>query len=89
MPCTFTWNQIFSLRGSNVLKFANRAKDFGLPSRRINGSILKYVLIDAAKKVNKKTSRMVDFKIFVPLIRISLRSNLFYLIFYGMWVKLE
>jgi len=45
-----------------ILKYSNRAKDFYPYSRRINGSILKYVPIDATKKTGKKTSRGFEFE---------------------------
>jgi len=51
-----------------ILKYTNRAKDFYPYSRRINGSILKYVPIDATKKTGKKTSHMVDFIVSMALI---------------------
>jgi len=50
-----------------ILKSKNRAKDFYPYSRRINGSILKYVPIDATKKTGKKTSHMVDFIVSMAL----------------------
>ncbi len=50
-----------------ILKSTNRAKDFYPCSRRINGSILKYVPIDATNKMGKKTSHMVNFIISMAL----------------------
>jgi len=48
-----------------ILKFTNRAKNFYPYSKRINGSILKYVPIDATKKSDKKTSKMVGFIVYI------------------------
>ncbi len=50
-----------------ILKSTNRAPDFCLVSRRVNGSILEYVHIDATRKPGKKTSCMVDFIISMAL----------------------
>ena len=50
-----------------LLKFISMAPDFCQSSRRINGSILKYVPIDATKKMGKKTSHVVNFIVSMAL----------------------
>jgi hypothetical protein len=50
-----------------ILKSTNRAPDFCLFSRRVNGRILEYVHIDATWKTGKKTSCMVDFIVSMAL----------------------
>ena len=59
--------QINSLRSMELLKFTNMAPDFYPFSRRINGSILKYVPIGATKKMGKKTSHVVNFIVSMAL----------------------
>jgi len=44
------------------------APNFCPSSRRINGSILKYVAIDATKKTDEKTSHVVNFIVSMTLI---------------------
>ncbi|ACN14391.1 hypothetical protein HRM2_12800 [Desulforapulum autotrophicum HRM2] len=44
-----------------ILKYTRPTPDFYLISRRVNGSILKYVPIDATLKAGKKTSWVVYF----------------------------
>ena len=60
--------RVSHLRVMGLLKFTNMASDFYPYSGRINGNILEYVPIDATKKVDKKTSHVVNF-----IIPISLR----------------
>jgi hypothetical protein len=51
-----------------ILKSTNRVKAFYLYSRHINGSICKYVTVDAVKKTEKKACPMVDFIVSMALI---------------------
>lgn len=51
-----------------ILKSTNRVKDFYPYSGRVNGSIFKYVTVEAAEKTEKKTCSMVDFIVSMALI---------------------
>ena len=52
----------------------------------INGSILKYVPIDATKKTGEKTSCMVDFIVFMALCMFTFRQgNQTYVVWFSLF----